>query len=398
MAHRRQRSLAIVGCAAAGLLAATSQVAAAGGWTIVPVPQPTSHGYLVGVDARSDADAWGVGTSIIGTPGAWPQPIIDHWNGSAWQALPTPVLGNGQHILNAVSASSANDAWAVGYQGTQRYQWRMLALHWNGTAWSANSPTDFGPFDARLVGVADLGPNNAFAIGDSSSLATGAIEHWNGSTWARATLPDPDPASPGHPTTLVAISADSPSDAWAVGTYLKDVNGTLVAETYTLHWNGSAWSVVYMPLEPPTSPSQATFVLNGITALSPSDVWAVGESGPNVNSNGAAAATLTEHWNGSAWSVVPSPSPNVNAYLNGVTARASNDVWTVGFMIPSYGVQQTLTEHWDGASWTIVASPNVGSTSVLSSVSTRPGASLIWAVGRSGNSTTTYQPLGMDHT
>ena len=56
-------------------------------------------------------------------------------------------------------------------------------------------------------------------------------------------------------------------------------------------------------------------------------------SGPSATtSNGSIDQTLTEHWNGTAWSVVASPnlgtSDNV---LYGVAAVAANDVWAVGY-------------------------------------------------------------------
>ena len=59
-----------------------------------------------------------------------------------------------------------------------------------------------------------------------------------------------------------------------------------------------------------------------------------------------------EHWNGTAWSVVP--SPNVGPVLtlsHGVAAVSANDVWAVG----SYDVtDKALVEHWDGTAWSVV--------------------------------------------
>ena len=58
---------------------------------------------------------------------------------------------------------------------------------------------------------------------------------------------------------LDAISADSASDVWIVGTYLFEVNPSDYSqETYSLHWNGSAWSIVPMPLNPGTNPNVGT--------------------------------------------------------------------------------------------------------------------------------------------
>src|SRR5476651_240976 len=62
------------------------------------------------------------------------------------------------------------------------------------------------------------------------------------------------------------------------------------------------------------------------------------------------------------WSV--SPSTNMgpgNNDLNGVAAIADNDAWAVGYA--SNGVaNRTLIEHWDGSNWTIVPSPNANNS------------------------------------
>src|SRR5436305_126985 len=60
------------------------------------------------------------------------------------------------------------------------------------------------------------------------------------------------------------------------------------------------------------------------------------------------------------WSVVP--SPNVGSSTNvfqGVAAVSASDVWAVGDFVNSSGNDQTLTEHWNGHKWKVVPSPNV---------------------------------------
>src|SRR5207237_6923082 len=89
--------------------------------------------------------------------------------------------------------------------------------------------------------------------------------------------------------------------------------------------------------------------LYGVTALSASNVWAVGTYlGPNSSN-----PTLIEHWNGYGWSIVssPNPSPGSSNALNGVASLRSdgsgNDVWAVGDYT---GSQQTATliTHYTG--------------------------------------------------
>jgi hypothetical protein len=66
--------------------------------------------------------------------------------------------------------------------------------------------------------------------------------------------------------------------------------------------------------------------------VSANDVWAVGFSPHPSGTPQYLRQTLIEHWNGSSWSVVPSPNPAGKTYvvLNGAAAISASDVWAVG--------------------------------------------------------------------
>jgi hypothetical protein len=149
-----------------------------------------------------------------------------------------------------------------------------------------------------------------------------------------------------------------------------------------------------MPLVP-GSDNLFTYQLNSMDAISPTNVWAVGGSGDNASPYGGTPSnTLIEHWDGTAWSVVPSPSTGTDN-LTGVTESATNNLWAVGYDTPSGATQpQTLTLNYNGTAWTTVASPDQGTPSVLTSVSTTPGAAIIWTVGYSGL-TGSFNPLAL---
>jgi hypothetical protein len=74
--------------------------------------------------------------------------------------------------------------------------------------------------------------------------------------------------------------------------------------------------------------------------------------------NQLVTSTLTEHWDGASWSIVPSPNPPSSASneLIGVTCSAINCV-AVG---KGHG---TLVEVWNGTIWGIVASQNPAGSS-----------------------------------
>lgn len=146
------------------------------------------------------------------------------------------------------------------------------------------------------------------------------------------------------------VGAVSANDVWAVGNYYSSGLHTL-----TEHWDSSAWSVV-------PSPNVGTRAnqLNGVAGLSANDVWAVGQY-DNGDMYGSKYQTLIEHWDGSAWSVVPSPNFGTrDNYLQSVAPVSANDVWAVGYYFNGTSAERTLILHWDGAIWSVVSSPNVG--------------------------------------
>jgi hypothetical protein len=93
-----------------------------------------------------------------------------------------------------------------------------------------------------------------------------------------------------------------------------------------MHWNGTAWSFATTPSVPSHD------VLTSVTAVAANDVWAAGYR-DDVSGTIPIRVSLTEHWNGTAWSVVASPNgpTGVDTSLFGASALASNgEVWTVG--------------------------------------------------------------------
>ena len=150
---------------------------------------------------------------------------------------------------------------------------------------------------------------------------------------------------------LASISIDAANDGWAVGLFL---NGSNIAQTLAEHWNGSAWTIVSSP-----NSGAGDNVLESVVAISSTDAWAVGYSRPDNNSP---RNSLTEHWNGSAWSIISNPQvASASNTLFAVASIASNDVWAVGISQSSQTQWVSLLMHWDGTSWTLSsASPSKG--------------------------------------
>jgi hypothetical protein len=162
---------------------------------------------------------------------------------------------------------------------------------------------------------------------------------------------------------LDSVSAVSASDVWAVG-YAPTVQDT--QQPLTLHWNGSNWQQV------PAVQVGKFDTLAAVAALSATDVWAVGDTATRSGT----ATPLIE--NGTRWQVMPSPSPGSYASLGGVAAVAADEVWAVG---ASSGTGGTLTELWNGRQWRVVPSANVTAHDGFQAVTVVPGSRQLWAVG-----------------
>jgi hypothetical protein len=352
--HARWAALGAAAASAVVVLGGTA--AAATGWTVVTVPQTGVSTVLYGAFARTGTDVWAVGRQFGPSGQPAPPPVAYHWNGSAWSLFTMPTLPAAASLA-AVSASSATDAWAVGWTGG--YTHVALAEHWNGSAWSrVTGPGSSAKFFA-LNGVADLSPASAYAIGSDPGVAY----HWNGTAWSTVTLPD----ASFRASAMTAVSA---ADIWLVG------SGSAGAEA--MNFNGSTWTVV-----PVQHPSANTPVLNGITAVAANDIWAVGEV---KNAAGGAVGTLTEHWNGSAWSIVPSPTAaGTFPTLSAVAARGSGDVYAVGSALTSSGATQGLILRWNGSTWSQDTDPLGSTYHVLYAAAAAPGAAQEWAAGFEGS-------------
>ncbi len=192
------------------------------------------------------------------------------------------------------------------------------------------------------------------------------IEHWDGVAWTKIAA---DPAG-GHPDRFNGVAVADASDAWSVG-YSAGVDG-LEERALIEHWDGGRWTV----LRSIPNPGVVWNELDGVVAVSPHDVWAVGYYMHGTSP----ARVLIEHWNGSEWKLVPAPNPGANwNQLTAVSASGPNDIWAVGWQ-QSDGPMTELIEHWDGRQWSAMPSPaGTGGGHLQSVLAISPR--LAWAVG-----------------
>jgi hypothetical protein len=214
--------------------------------------------------------------------------------------------------------------WATGSLFDQT---GSIIEHWDGVSWSLVPHPH-----AVLFDVVAISPTDAWAVGYSGPKLVG--EHWDGTTWTVVPAP-----TPGTYPSISSVDASSSTDVWAVGSY----TGPGGIHPLALHWNGTAWKKVPAPDGSPFG----TNAFHAVTSVSADDAWAVGYQDVT---GGADFQPLIEHWDGTAWSVVPgAPLPSgENNQTFGVGASSSDDVWAVGFYETPTLQVIALIEHWDG--------------------------------------------------
>ncbi len=343
-------------------------------WSIVPSPSTaaTQENQLFGLSCVSASDCWTVGYASNNTAF---QTLIEQWNGTGWSIAPSPSTNATlDNVLNGVSCVSASDCWTVGYANNGTTD-QTLVEQWNGTGWAiVPSPSTSAALQNVLNSVSCVSASDCWAVGFANTGTTNQtlIEHWGGTGWSIV----PSPNTAAEPNELYSITCVSVSDCWAVGTAF---NGTTF-QTLTEQWNGAGWAIVPSPNTSATLSNS----LNSISCVSASDCWAVGTA-----NNGTTNQTLIEQWNGTGWSIAPSPSTNatLDNVLNGVSCVSASDCWAVGFASSGTALQ-TLIEQWNGTGWSIAPSPSTNATlaNILNSVSC-VSASDCWTAGRANNGT-----------
>jgi hypothetical protein len=402
--HRRIYPI-LAATATAVVIAAAPAFAATPAWTVTPSVNPVAtDNQLTAVSALSGTDAWAVGFYTGPNRHDGRIMLAERWNGSGWTKVDTPNVQFFDEKLLAVSARTATDVWAVGSTNQTGFATtNPITAHFDGTAWTiVATPASSGSAKSILDGVVDFAANNAWAVGRSRT-ARGLIEHWDGTAWSVVTGPDPvvKAGSSLASATLTGISATSPSDIWAVGSYTT-VTGTVVDSfTLTEHFDGTSWKIVPSPNVAVRSPlNGAQQVLHGVTAIGRNDAWAVGNTIDTASGSFLPDQKLILHWNGSAWSVVGSPNTGTGNVLAGVSAAAAGDVWAVGERVDATGtvpVDRTVTLHWNGTAWSVVASPSAAGDSLLGGVSALPTGEA-WAAGFANSGASTNQTFILHHT
>lgn len=292
------------------------------------------------------------------------QPICGEWRISSGIG---PNDDNFQ--LTAITVVSSKDVWVAGNPVISPLPNASYMAHWDGSNWSLTPLPDAKVSSIAITSMEAFGKDDIWAIGSSidpqSNLSESFTMHWDGTAWS--VIPSPNPGN--WRTSLRGIAGTSSNDVWAVGEYIDNSH---TVQPLLLHWDGKLWQqsrdIPFPTGSMNTKGGDGT--LDAVAALSSTDVWVVGST---VRDRIGNTRAVTLHWDGSTWMNVPVPGSDEYEGIKAITAISANDVWAIG---------GRLTMHWDGAGWQSVPNPYLnGSFHAhlyrVAGISSRD----VWAVG-----------------
>jgi hypothetical protein len=318
-------------------------------WERVPSPTPEDGGALLAAVVAVAPDlAWAVGGS--GDPVAPSSTLALLWNGAEWDLVATPNAGSLANRFDAVDALSPDAAWAVGRASSGAGDVPIVA-QWDGGTWTLLPSPPSVP-EGALLGIAAASTDDVWAVGYAGDPTLGqeraVAVHWNGLEWSSVPL---RPAIGGGRSELLAVSALSGTDVWAVG-YQR-------ARPVIVHYDGTTWS---------RSPSEVRGDVLAVAALEPDDVWAVGQR--------------IQHFDGASWTEIGSLRPG--EVLRSVAAVSPTDVWAVGTRPAGDGTVKPLVLRFDGSAWSRVRGRGVAGSVTLTGVSALPDGTILGVGYRDG--------------
>lgn len=159
-------------------------------------------------------------------------------------------------------------------------------------------------------------------------------------TWTAVPTPNIKPTLDND--LLGGVSCVSAADCVAVGYYYGVNPGGAPESSFAESWNGSRWSVVPTPAPADRTP-------DGVSCVSAD--WCVAVGSQEIKGKGS---LLRESWNGTKWKVMPGGQAQGSAVLLGVSCVTAANCIAVG---QPGGSADALAESWNGQSWSKVPTP-----------------------------------------
>ena len=311
-----------------------------------PNPAPTEDNFFDSVSCVSAS--WCIAVGAYENGGGYNQTLIELWDGSNWTIQASPNSSSTDNsYLESVSCVSESWCVAVGYfdpGGTNQ----TLILEWDGASWSIQSSPNVSPTETNeLYSVSCLSASFCVAVGDhyNGNFLQTLVQTWDGINWS---IQNSANTSNTETNYLFSVSCLSASSCVAVGAIWRSGWNQPMAQV----WDGSSWTMQSIPTFSPTEDNY----LEGLSCVSASMCVAVGAHSIN---GGTVYQTMIQLWDGSNWSIQPSPSTltTENNYLWSVSCVSVSSCVAVGNYYVGSNTR-TLVEVWDGNTWTIQSSPN----------------------------------------
>jgi hypothetical protein len=279
----------------------------------------------------------------------WEPEAFTTWNFSAI-AYPTSRESN----LRAISCTKLLTCVAAGDYIDSKSTEVTFVEDGNQTQTTPN-PAEAKASNLQGISCVSPEPTECMTVGESlNSTGTQAslIESFSNKTWSilKITEPPGTTASSLHGVSC-AVGAVKLMECIAVGNY---TNKSGVTATLAESWNGKA----LQEQEGPTVSGAKISILHSVScnATKLMECVAVGHE---VTKTGL-QTTLAERWNGKAWTVQETPSPEgaKSSNLQGVSCASTTICTATGEYTNKAGTEVTLAEGWNGKAWTVQTTPN----------------------------------------
>jgi hypothetical protein len=189
--------------------------------------------------------------------------------------------------------------------------------------------------------VTAVGPKSAWALG-APGVGGADVEHWDGTAWHH--VPVPRGVSVGG-LDNAPIAASPGKDAWIFPQRLGHIGLSFYEYNSALHWNGRSWRASSFPRK---------LIVAFAAAFSGADTWAFGV----VDTAHNGVVGYNARYNRRSWRKVVLPGVPI-----GLSAVSRSDMWAIG---PTLKTQNLATDrqvlvamHWNGRSWRTLALPKI---------------------------------------
>jgi hypothetical protein len=117
----------------------------------------------------------------------------------------------------------------------------------------------------------------------------------------------PDVANSSH-SILRDVATVSSNEAWAVGHQTILSLGNYLTVPLVQHWDGVAWTVVPTPIPEPYA-NGANCGFYSVAVVGPNEVWAAGWQNKQDAAGYIGTHMMVQRWNGSQWTLIDTPMP-----------------------------------------------------------------------------------------